>query len=335
MVSIHDYCADKVFVVAEIGNNHEGSLQTALEMVEAAAKAGADAVKFQTFIPEHYCNVQDTKRLETLKRFQLSFENFELIAQEASNLGITFFSTPFDIESANFLNNIQELFKISSGDNTFSPLIRLVKSFKKPTIISTGMIGEKALDSLVQDWQDLDGLNCLALMHCVSAYPASLEIANIRRVTALKNKYLKLVIGYSDHTIGNQASTIAVGAGARIIEKHFTLDHDMSDFRDHKMSANPIQLKQLIEEIRNVEIVLGNGSIEPQDIEIKNEQLFRRSIVSQRDIQAGTPIESSDLTWVRPGGGQPPGKESIFIGSTAKLPIKKGDPITLMNTQKN
>ena len=221
----------KVFIVAEIGNNHEGSFDLAMEMVEAAAKTGVDAVKFQTFIPEFFVSRDDEARLERLNKFKLTYDQFRNLELRARELGLIFFSTPLDIESAFFLNEIQPIFKISSGDNDFYPLIKVTASFNKPTIISSGIVDLNFIKNLVDYWHSVGGCDQnLVIMHCVSSYPAPKEQANLKAISTLKSTFPNLVIGYSDHTLGIKAAIFAVAAGARIIEKHFTLNKNQSDW---------------------------------------------------------------------------------------------------------
>jgi len=251
---------DSVFIVAEIGNNHEGNFDLAVELLESAAKTGVDAVKFQSFIPELYVSVADAERLNRLKNFQLSQDQFRHLAKRASELKVIFFSTPFDIQTAIFLNEIQPLFKISSGDNNFYPLIETIAKFNKPTIISTGLTDLIVLEALVDFWVRKGGLvNNLALMHCVSSYPTPYNQANIAAIPTLKNKFPDITIGYSDHTLGCDAAVLSVGAGARIIEKHFTLNKKQSDFRDHLLSADPSEMYDLVQRIHHAEVLMGSG----------------------------------------------------------------------------
>ena len=240
----------KVLIVAEIGNNHEGNFTLAQELIGLAKEAGADAVKFQTFKPEYISGV-DSKRLKRLQGFQFSHSQFQKLVTQASNLGIIFFSTPFDLMSAEFLNKIQPVFKIASSDNDNFQLIRKIAGFKKPMIVSTGLANLKLLDR-VRDcvckiWSQYNTNPGLALLHCVSSYPTPPGQANLGAITSMKTRYPELVIGYSDHTLGIQAAISSVVLGAKIVEKHFTLDKNYSDFQDHQLSATPIELKKMVE----------------------------------------------------------------------------------------
>ncbi|WP_353427845.1 N-acetylneuraminate synthase family protein [Polynucleobacter sp. MWH-UH19D] len=323
---------NKVFIVAEIGNNHEGSFDLALEMVEAAAKTGVDAVKFQTFIPAKYVSSEDSVRLERLNKFKLSNEQYLQIAKRAEELGIVFFSTPFDLESAAFLNKIQPIFKISSGDNNFFPLIEEVASYKKPTIISSGLADLGALKYLVDFWHGIGGRDeNLIIMHCVSSYPVPVDQANLRAISTLKNIFPNLIIGYSDHTLGIQACVLAVAAGAGVIEKHFTLSKNQSDFRDHQLSADPLEMRSLVTQVREASILLGSGVKNLQPCEIDMVKLMRRSIAASHALNAGQLICKEDLTWVRPGNGFSVGRENEVIGKKILRDVIQGELITKDN----
>lgn len=333
-MKIGNFDTDKqVFIIAEIGNNHEGSYMLAEEMIGRAAEAGAGAVKFQTFIPEFYVSQADTMRLERLRKFRLSFSQFEQLAKQASKVNVLFFSTPFDIESARFLNNIQPIFKIASGDNTFYQLIDTVAHFGKPMIVSTGLIDlplvEQIHDRIMNIWSQDGVAPDLALLHCVASYPVPLEQANLGAIASLKERFPDSVIGYSDHTLGIEAATYAVAAGARILEKHFTLDKNYSDFRDHQLAADVADFRHLVDAIRTVEVILGKGKMGTQPCEKALMSSMRRSIVAARDLQAGASLNINDLTWVRPGNGIPSGGESRLIGRKLIRPLNQGELITL------
>jgi len=322
----------KVFIVAEIGNNHEGSFHLAMEMVEAAAKTGVDAVKFQTFIPKKYVSSEDSVRLERLNKFKLSNEQYLQIAKRAQELKLVFFSTPFDLESAAFLNKIQPIFKISSGDNNFFPLIEEVASYKKPTIISSGLADLAALKNLVDFWRGIGGEDeNLIIMHCVSSYPVPHDQANLRAISTLKNVFPNLIIGYSDHTLGTQACVFAVAAGAGVIEKHFTLSKNQSDFRDHQLSADPLEMRNLVTQVREASILLGSGVKNLQTCEIDMVTLMRRSIAAAHVLNAGQLIRKEDLTWVRPGNGISVGRENEVIGKKILRDVIQGELITKDN----
>jgi N,N'-diacetyllegionaminate synthase len=321
----------KVFVIAEVGNNHEGSYSLAEEMIGRAAEAGADAVKFQTFVPEHYVSSSDAARLERLRRFQLSYEQFAKLAKHAASAGVIFFSTPFDLESARFLDTIQSIFKIASGDNTFVPLIETVAGFRKPMIVSTGLADMTLLKMVHEDirriWAGADP--GLVFLHCVSSYPVPLAQANIGAIPALIAAFPDCTIGYSDHTLGIKAAIHAVSAGARVIEKHFTLNKNFSDFRDHQLSADPGEMRILVEEVREVSQLMGSREKVVQACEEGLRTAVRRSIGVARDLPIGTTLRATDLTWIRPGTGIAPGEEYRVLGHKTKRALKKGELIPL------
>jgi len=328
-MKINNHDTDKrVFVVAEIGNNHEGDFSQAERLVHAAAIAGADAVKFQTFIPELFVTSADTARIKRMRDFQLSFSEFESLSKLANSLGIIFFSTPLDLESARFLNTIQSVFKIASGDNSFYPLIELIASFGKPLIVSTGLSDAPLLHGireLIIKNSDIANENTmLAFLHCVTSYPTPPEQLNLRAIHTLRQMFPNSTVGYSDHSLGINACLYAVAAGARIIEKHFTLDKNFSDFRDHQLSADPGELKNMILQIRELEQMLGSGARQAQECEELLRPAVRRSIACANDIEAGTILTKDHLCWVRPGSGLPPGEEGQLIGKKAICSLEQG-----------
>ena len=229
----------EVLVIAEIGNNHEGSFEAAVKMLHAAADAGVHAVKFQTYKTELYANPHhDEARFKRLKRFELTQDQFKKLKDTADTRGVMFLSTPFDLESAEFLNELVPAFKIGSGENTFYPLLEKIASFCKPIIMSCGISEVSSIraakTAIEAVWKRHNYTGELALLHCVSAYPTKPEEANLLAIKRLQREFGD-VVGYSDHTLGIEAAVVSLGLGARIVEKHFTLDKNYSDFRDHQM----------------------------------------------------------------------------------------------------
>ncbi len=324
------YYGDDVFIIAEVGNNHEGDFTLAQDLVGLAAETGVDAVKFQTIIPELFVNRSDEPRFSTLKKFQFSYAQFETLARQAHGAGIKFMSTPFDLESAAFLGTIADAIKIASSDNTFFALIDAVARTGKPMIISTGLADEDdvrlAAGCVEAVWRGRHDAASLGLLHCVSNYPTTPENANIGAVASLKAAFPEQTIGYSDHTIGIDAARLAVGAGARIIEKHFTIANDHSEFRDHQLSADPATMKRLVDEIRAARELMGSGAIELSSCEADMASAIRRSIVAAHDLKAGVTITEKDLNWTRPAGGMAPGEERYIIGKRLKSALLQGDP---------
>ena len=328
----HD-TSKQVFVIAEIGNNHEGSFDLAVEMIEKAALSGANAVKFQTILPEFLVSVSDQERIKRLKKFQFSYAQFEELKKIAVSQNVIFFSTPFDLKSASFLNTIQSVFKIASGDNNFYPLIDEVTSYGKPMIISTGLSDMGLLNNIYKrvtdKWNELSKAPGLAFLHCMTSYPVPDNEANLACIQELKIKFPDLTIGYSDHTTGIKAAQYAVAAGARIVEKHFTIDKNYSDFRDHQLSADPADMKAMIEGIKEIELMMGSAERLNDQCEKGMHEAARRSIVSITDLASNTVITKDHLTWVRPGNGLAPGSENLLIGKRTNKTIGAGSIITM------
>ncbi len=317
---------ERVLVIAEIGNNHEGDLERARELVRAAAGAGADAVKFQTYKTELFVSPSDAARFARLRSFELAQDEFASLADLARELGLLFVSTPLDLESAAFLEQTADAVKIASGDNTFFPLLEHVARSDKPMIVSTGLIdGDEAAAVLEFVRRFRPAGAEVALLHCVTAYPAQPEQIHLRAIPELAAR-LDATIGYSDHTLGIEACVAAVALGARILEKHFTIDPVPSDFRDHELSARPEELAELVARVREVETLLGDGAKRPQASEVGIRDAVRRSIAAARDLPEGHRIERGDLVWLRPGGGIAPGREDEVVGRTLLRAYAAGEP---------
>jgi len=316
----------EIIVIAEIGNNHEGNYALAKKMIGLAAQAGAGAVKFQTIIPEKLISSLQKERIKQLKRFQLTYDEFKKLSNVAKKKNILFLSTPFDIESAKFLEPLVSAYKIASGDNNFYPMIEVIAKTGKPIIMSTGLMEfkeiKKSIDFINKIWKKNGIKQDLAILHCVAAYPTPLDQANLLSIKQLQG--LNVTVGYSDHTLGIQAATLAVALGARIIEKHFTIDKNYSNFHDHQLSADPKEMKLLIENIKIAQKLLGQDKKKTQDSEKDNLSALRRSIVAKRDLIKNEIISKEDITWTRPGGGISPGQENLVIGKRTKQNIKKG-----------
>ncbi len=321
----------QVFIIAEIGNNHEGDIELAKKMIHEAAATGVDAVKFQTFQSEHYVSQKDEARFARLKGFELTPKHFQELAEEAKKANIIFISTPFDLGSVEVLEPLVEAYKISSGDSTFYPLLELAASKGKPMIVSTGLSTleevSKVEDVVHAIWEE-KGINQeLALLHCVSSYPVPLDQANLNAIKTMREKFPKCLIGYSDHTMGSEAAIAAVAMGARIVEKHFTLDKNYSDFRDHQLSADPGEMTQLVKSIRAVEQMLGSGEKMPQECEKDVIEKVRRTTVAASDFETGHVLSEQDVTWIRGKGGVDPGQEKLLFGKVLRMPLSLQEPI--------
>jgi len=316
----------EVVVIAEVGNNHEGDFSLAREMIGLAASAGANAVKFQTIIPEYLVSSHDRRRIEQLGRFQFSFDQFTQLSEVAREENVLFLSTPFDLEGARFLDSMVPAFKVSSGDNTFYPLLEFLAGTGKPIIMSTGIADFDAIkqskECIENIWESEGIRGDLALLHCISSYPVPPGEAHLLFIRKLEE--IAATVGYSDHTLGIEAAVLAVALGARIIEKHFTIDKNHSDFRDHQLSADPDEFATMVRRIRDTQLMLGDTDKSTRDGEKKTSLAFRRSIVAKHDLKEGQCLSLEDITWVRPGGGIPPGGEKDLIGKRLNRPVLQG-----------
>ena len=328
MISNKFFGKNNIFVVAEIGNNHEGNYKNAIKLIDKASEAKVDAVKFQSYIIEGYLsNSIEKKRIELLKKFQLSFNEFKKLSVYAKKKGLIFFSTPLDLKSCDYLNKIQPIFKIASGDNNHDILIKKIIKFKKPTIISTGMLDYNEVLKLYNFIKKLRINSKLGILHCVSNYPAQPEELNLNSITFLKKKFPSCYVGYSDHSIGIQACIVAASMGARIIEKHFTLSHNFSKFRDHKLSADPKEMSLLVKRVREIQIMNGKFQKKITKNEKKNKIQIRRSIAANQILKIGDTITESHLIMLRPGIGYEYKERKLIIGKKVVKVIKKNEII--------
>ncbi len=313
----------KIFIIAEIGNNHEGSLSLAKKMIKAAKNSGADAVKFQTIVPEKLVEEEDIKRLNQLRKFELSIANYIQLKKFCKKIDIIFLSTPFDLNSVDKLKNLLPAYKISSGDNNYFELIDKILETKKPVIISTGLSSNKEIKNLVNYFKKNNQFKSklkenLTLLHCVSKYPTPLNEAYLENINYLKK--LDCTVGYSDHTQGIEACITAVVMGARVIEKHFTINNNFSKFRDHQLSANPIEFKKMVSLIRNIEILISNNRYDLND---KNTINLRRSARYTMNLKAESILTEDIIKWVRPGDGIKNSNKNKILGKKLKVNVKK------------
>lgn len=331
-----------VYVIAEAGVNHNGSLDTALRMVDEAARAGADAVKFQTFRAESLAAIAAPKaayqqettdetesQLEMLRRLELDEAAHRALVERCDEEGVEFLSTPFDLESADMLARLGlKTFKLPSGSVTDLPLLRKVGSLGVRILLSTGMatIAEvtAAVDALVAAGTSRDDITVL---HCTTEYPTPPADVNLRAMWTLAD-VLGTRVGYSDHTEGISVSIAAVALGAAVIEKHFTLDRSMEG-PDHRASLEPVELTEMIAAIRVVEQALGDGAKRPTFGEIENAAAARKSIVAARPIVAGEVFSEDNLTTKRPGTGLSPMLWDDVIGKTAPRDFRQDEAVEL------
>ena len=319
------------FLVAEIGVNHEGSVEKAKELVGLAAEFGADAVKFQTFVPKLYVSTDDADRFNRVSKFALNYEDFIEIKKYCDKLSIPFFSTPLAPVDVEFLDSWVDIFKISSGDLTNSALISSVASKGKPTILSTGFGSLSEIEGAIQVYRSgARKVNAkeLVLMHTVPRYPTSNQEANLRNIIGLRERF-DCLVGYSDHTIGIQAALAAHILGAKVIEKHFTDKKTERTFRDHALSAEPQDLMELKSRLEEQESLLGSVARTVSDEQIIASREFRRSIATARNLPMGHKLEMDDFISVRPGLGVSPDHAFLLEGRTLNKDKAEGSLLKL------
>ncbi|MBE5851345.1 MAG: N-acetylneuraminate synthase [Lachnospiraceae bacterium] len=327
----------RTLIIAEAGVNHNGDIDIAKRLIEVAKMSGADIVKFQTaklssvvsknakMAKYQKENIgQDKSQKEMLSKLLLPFSDFYILADYCKSLGIEFLSTPFDIESIHFLNELQNLWKIPSGEITNYPYLVEIAKTGKAIIMSTGMSTMQEVEDALQILEN-NGAGEITLLHCTTSYPTKMQDVNLRAMLALKDRF-KCNVGYSDHTKGVEVPIAAVAMGATVIEKHFTLDSNMTG-PDHKASLNPDELKGLVSSIRNIELALGNGNKIPTEIEKANIMVARKSIIAACDIKKGEVLTESNITTKRPGDGINPMKWHDVIGTKAIRNFSEDDLI--------
>jgi N-acetylneuraminate synthase/N,N'-diacetyllegionaminate synthase len=317
--------AGPAFVIAEAGVNHNGDLDLARRLIDAAAEAGADAVKFQTFrtdalvsgtAPKARYQVETTGGGESqramLARLELGAEAHATLRDHAAGRGLVFFSTPFDEASADLLERLGvELLKVPSGEVTNVPLLRHVAAKRRPILLSTGM---STLDEVAAAVETIRaaGDPPLAVLHCVSAYPAPVEHTNLRAMDTLRARF-GCPVGLSDHTLGIEIALAAVARGAAVLEKHLTLDRTLPG-PDHRASLEPADFAALVRGVRAIEAALGDGDKRPMPSEIDTREVARRSLVAARPLPAGHRLAAVDVAVKRPGTGIPPGQLDRVVG---------------------
>lgn len=328
-----------VYIIAEAGVNHNGSLENAMKLVDMAYECGADAIKFQTFKAEESTGVMADKaeyqkkndpaqesQLEMIRKLELPFSDFGLIKEYCNKKGIDFISTPDGEESLQCLIDLDvPLIKVGSTEVTNYFFLEKIASSNKKVILSTGMstLGEveKALEIM---WAT--GNQNIELMHCTTDYPTAIEDVNLRAMVTLRDAF-HVPVGYSDHTLGNEAAISAVVLGAVCIEKHITLDRNM-DGPDHKASMPPVEFKEYVKAIRNTEKLLGDGIKRPTKNEIKIMQQVRRSILAKEELKKGTVLTKEMFCYKRPGTGIAPEYAELLVGRVLSRDISKEEIIT-------
>ena len=326
-----------VYIIAEAGVNHNGNFDLAIELIDAAKKAGADCIKFQTFKSEEIVSKNAEKaeyqkkttgnssQKDMLKKLELTFDEFERLKLYCDKIGIAFCSTAFDFQSVDFLNKLDIPFwKIPSGEITNLPYLERVAATGKPVIISTGMCDMDEIDHAVQILS-AGGIKDIKILHCNTEYPTPYEDVNLRAMQAIKDRF-GVEVGYSDHTDGIEISVAAVALGAAVIEKHFTLNKGMEG-PDHKASLEPWELEKLVRAIRNIEKALGNGEKVPSNSEKKNKNAARKSIVAKQNIKCGEIFTKDNLTVKRPGYGISPMRWYEILGKKSNREYQIDDLI--------
>ena len=329
-----------VYIIAEAGVNHNGSLDLALQLCDAAKEAGVDAIKFQTWKTELIISKNtemadyqkknlgnDDSQYDMLKKLELSYDNFRLIKDYCDNIGLQFLSTADETESLDFLCELGMPFiKLGSGEITNIPYLRYCAKKNMPLIISTGMCNlsdvATAFDVLTEA-----GAKDITLLHCTTNYPCPMDEVNLRAMQTMKDAF-KRKVGYSDHTMGTEIPIAAVAMGAEIIEKHFTLDRNMEG-PDHKASLEPQELKYMVDCIRNIEVALGDGIKKPNASEVEISKVVLKSIVAKAAIKKGDILTSDNITIKRAGSGIPAAHWDMIVGTKALHDFDIDEPIRI------
>ena len=329
-----------VYIIAEAGVNHNGRLDLALKLCDAAKEAGVDAIKFQTWKTELIISKNtemadyqkknlgnDDSQYDMLKKLELSYDNFRLIKDYCDNIGLQFLSTADETESLDFLCELGMPFiKLGSGEITNIPYLRYCAKKNMPLIISTGMCNlsdvATAFDVLTEA-----GAKDITILHCTTNYPCPMNEVNLRAMQTMKDAF-KCKVGYSDHTMGTEIPIAAVAMGAEIIEKHFTLDRNMEG-PDHKASLEPQELKYMVDCIRNIEVALGDGIKKPNASEVKISKVVLKSIVAKAAIKKGDMLTSDNITIKRAGSGIPAAHWDMIVGTKALHDFDIEEPIRI------
>jgi N,N'-diacetyllegionaminate synthase len=332
----------KTLIIAEAGVNHNGDIETAKKLIRQAAIAGADIVKFQTFTADKLLTSNapkadyqvdldeiDMTSYQMLKNLELSKDDHLILIEESQKNNIEFFSTAFDEANLNFLIDLgMSRIKIPSGEITNKPLLTFISQFDMPVIMSTGMADLSEIESAI------NVLSCnkltknnISILHCTSEYPANFNDINLHAIRSMKDNF-GLDVGYSDHTLGSEASIAAVSLGATIIEKHITLDSNMAG-PDHKASMEPGAFKAMVAAIRNIEKGLGDGIKKPTESELEMRPIARKSLVANHRIQKGDIFTPENIAIKRPGNGISPMQIDKILGTKSKHSFEESDLIKL------
>lgn len=334
--------AKKVFIIAEAGVNHNGSVKIAKRMVDTARECGADAVKFQTFradrlltrfAPKAEYQKKTTVKAESqfamIKKLELPLDAYKELMDYCRKQKIVFLSTPFDLESIDLLDKLgMKIFKISSGEITNLPYLEKIGSIKKRIILSTGMSDLCEIKNALDVLADMGTLKeKITVLHCNTEYPTPMSDVNLKAMLSIRDAF-DVAVGYSDHTAGIEVAISAVALGASVIEKHFTLDKDING-PDHKASLEPDELMAMVRGIRNIEQAIGSGIKKPSLSELKNRAVVRKSIVADKYIARGEIFTPENIATKRPGSGLTPMKWHKIIGKAAKKAFREDEMIEL------
>lgn len=325
---------EHVTIIAEAGVNHNGSLETAFELVDAAAAAGVDYVKFQTFKADQLVSPSarmaayqatntgsnDTSQFEMLKALELDDAAHRKLVDYCNSKGVQFFSTAFDLASLDYLQRIGlDLFKVPSGEVTNGPYLRKLASFGKPILLSTGMCTLAEVEAAIELLVEGVDRSLITVLHCNTQYPTPMADVNLRAMNTLGTSF-QVKVGYSDHTLGVEVPIAAVAMGATVIEKHFTLSRSLPG-PDHRASLEPSELATMVSGIRNIEVALGSGIKRPSPSEQENRPIARKSIHTARPLDAGHVIQTEDLVMLRPGDGISPMQYDRILGRSLRAPL--------------
>lgn len=336
---------NKTIIIAEAGVNHNGDIKLAKKLIDAAAEAGVEYVKFQTFKTELLVSKNakkadyqiknqksnDDSQYNMLKKLELAEDTHYELLEYCKLKNVKFLSTAFDFESIDFLAKLGiDFFKIPSGELTNYPYLKRIAKKQLPVVISTGMANLDEIKNALEVFKTNDfykNNKNITVLHCSSEYPTPMNVVNLSAMNTIKSE-LNVNIGYSDHTLGIEIPIAAVAMGAKIIEKHFTLDKTLPG-PDHKASLDPIELKNMVKAIRNIEQAIGNGKKIPNELEIKNKPLVRKSIIALKNIKKGEVLSENNITTKRPGTGLNPFLWDSVIGTKAIKDFLKDEIIVI------
>lgn len=317
-----------VYLIAEIGGNHEGEFDYARKLTQLACQSGVDAVKFQIYTGDTIVSkVEDPTRNQHFKRFELSPDQYISLAEQCWDHGVTFLASVWNINALDWIDPYLTFYKIGSGDLTAYPFIRRIVSRGKPIILSTGLSTKDEVEDVVLFIQSLDDrykkAEYLALLQCSSMYPIPDQDANLNVINWLRDRF-HLTVGYSDHTIGTEAAETAVAMGAEILELHFTDSRQYKSFRDHQVSFTPEEIEHLVQKIKRIKTLQGSPKKSPTESEINADHVesFRRAVYPLRDLPAGTVITEEDLVVLRPNHGIDARKFEQVVGKTARRDLR-------------